>query len=72
MSFYKDKHKANVMTEKMIASLRTSKQEGKVSNIILEITRRFPVSDKTVMQRLELIALTDEGMILEGDLIQWR
>ena len=71
MSYYQDKKKANVKISDILESLKRNKAEGSINAIILYITNNYAVSEKAVIERINLINKVEENLVITGDSIKW-
>lgn len=72
MSYYKTKYIADIYLNKIVKALKEAKREAKVSTIILEVTNKYPVSERAIERRLEYLADADNDMFIDAGVIKWR
>lgn len=70
MSHYTKQQEANNEIDATIKKATKDKGELSISNLVLEVTNKYPVSIKSVMKRIELHLTADQRLTKEGDLIK--
>lgn len=71
MSYYKDRMNAINNIDNILLDARSKKINIKIPNLVFEITKKYPVSEKLILQRINLIKQMNDDFIISGDVIEW-
>lgn len=72
MSYYKEKHKAYIKLDEMLESYSESKTNVSIDKILLILTSRFQVSEKSLLERIYKIQkVYNEFQVIDG-FIMWN
>jgi len=69
-NYYNEKRKANIDLRNIINKSKADKTELNINSIIIHLTEKYAVSDKSIKDRLNLLSETYEYTIIDG-VIKW-